>query len=449
MKTIFLFFLSLCLCKITAAQKSSTQVSISGQLKNFSNQVEVEDLSEMQYLLFPTGSGRMIIPDSAGNFKIQFKLINPNYFRMGRNILYLTPGDDLIVFIDMENPGNATFKGKGNSANFYLRNTPFPKSGSFLEGGRNILKEQKETIDTILNLANIRSAELKQLKDVTSEFKRLERARIKADVINSFESVSFYGPYMLKLKGDRAKELVEQYRILSKPIADKYSKNFIDPSFMKLVVYRDISPDLIKQGGNEEGKQLINDWLTASDLIRKMNEVNGKEGLFEYSEKIGVIKTLKYKDALNNYKSHLLAFGKGDPAVDFNAKDIDGNSISLSSLKGKIIYVDLWATWCGPCLEEMPYYDKLKEKYKNNSEIAFVSLSIDDGVSLWKRNVQARNAGGVQWVIDRSKLSAYNIVAIPRTLIIGKDFKMIDMNAPVPSSKETEKIINTLLQQKI
>ena len=97
-------------------------------------------------------------------------------------------------------------------------------------------------------------------------------------------------------------------------------------------------------------------------------------------------------------------------------------------------------------MEEMPFFEKLKEKYKDNSNIAFVSLSIDDNISLWKSNVLKRKAGGLQWLINRNKLNAYNIVVIPRILLIDKNFKMVDMNAPVPSSKKLLAIIEALLK---
>ena len=149
---------------------------------------------------------------------------------------------------------------------------------------------------------------------------------------------------------------------------------------------------------------------------------------------------------MNKTLTTLLKFGKGDMAVDFKAASIEGTTVKLSSLKGKVIYVDLWATWCGPCLEEMPYFESLKEKYGSNRDIAFVSLSIDDNISLWKDNVAKRKAGGYQWLINRNKLNDYNIVGIPRILLINKNFKMVDMNAPLPSSKKLPGIIDQLVK---
>src|SRR5699024_535179 len=142
-------------------------------LKHFSNAVQVEDISEFKYLLPPTDS-RMIVPDSQGNFSITFAIASPNYFRIGRNILYLSPGDSLQVFIDYNASKAAGFSGRGSAANRYLRKTPFPKAGSFIAGGANVAPTPHATIDTILQLAARRKAALTQLKGVSSEFKKLE-----------------------------------------------------------------------------------------------------------------------------------------------------------------------------------------------------------------------------------------------------------------------------------
>ncbi len=425
------------------SQTGKNGVTLKGSLKNFSNQVEVEDMSDLQYLLPPT-SERMIIPDTSGHFKISFDVESPNYFRLGRNILYLSPGDKMEVFIDKNAPLKATFKGKGSDANLYLRNTPFPKAGSFMEAGRNAKRVPQETIDIIVRMADDRKKELDELKGVSQEFKRLEYARITADLLNSLLAGGFsYRPRMSK---DSLADYVAAYTRLAQPLIDKYSKNFTDASFMKLVVYRDVADELVKQQGNENEIVQINDWFLATKLTEEMKRVSDKQELSKFTAKIDGISTKKYHDALQKSLSVLLKFGKGDVASDFTAVDMKGDKVSLSSLKGKVIYIDLWATWCGPCLAEMPHYDSLKRIYKDNDQVAFVSLSIDDGAEPWKNNVVKRNADGIQWLINRTKLSAYNIVGIPRTLLIDKNFKIVDMNGPLPSSKELSAILDNLVK---
>jgi len=439
--------LCFCLLLFTAAsaQKKNEWVSLKGQLKNFSNQVQVEDLSELQYLLPPT-TERIIVPDAKSSFHIRFKLSKPNYFRLGRNILYLSPGDNLEMFVDYNDPIAATFKGNGAQANAYLRSTPFPKGGSFIEAGSQVKESPEATINAIEAQADIRRKDLANTKNATAEFKRLENARIKADLINSFYSGEDYSISILRLKDDKAKEFSVAYNKAIAPKLTFYSKDFVDASFMKLVVYRDIASDLIKNGGKAADIQHIKDWYTSYSMVKAMQRVSDKSQLAPFKSKVAAIKTPELKNAVNQMLTRQMAFGKGDTAVDFVAQDISGNQISLSSLKGKVIYVDLWATWCGPCMQEMPHFEKLKLKYKDNPNVVFISLSLDDTISPWKASVNERKADGYQWQINRAKLQDYNIVGIPRSLLIDKNFKMVDMNAPMPSAAEAQQSIDELLK---
>ncbi|WP_159452687.1 TlpA family protein disulfide reductase [Pedobacter nyackensis] len=449
MKIIKRVALIYCLSLFTLAsafgQQKEGWITVKGQLKGFSNQVEIEDLSEFQYLL-PPSAERMVIPDAEGKFSVKFKAAAPNYYRLGRNALYLTPGDNLEVFIDKGNPKLATFKGQGSAANTYMMNTPFPKGGSFIEGGKYVKEIPEATVAAVEERAALRTRELAAVKNVTKEFRRLETARIKADLINSINNGENYGTYMFKLKGDAAKTYTENYlKAVSLKVAT-YSKGFTDASLMKMVVYRDIADDVIKQGGDPADIQKIKDWYTANTLVREMQKVSDKQQLITFKEKIAALKTESYKVAASKMLQHLMSFGKGDTAVDFTTVDLAGNQVSLSSLNGKVIYVDIWATWCGPCMQEMPHFEKLKLQYKDNPNVVFVSLSIDDSEKPWKQSVESRKADGYQWLINRAKLQAYNIVGIPRSLLIDKDFKMVDMDAPMPSEAAAVTAINTLLK---
>jgi len=446
MKSRLISLLGICFCLLpfaTNAQQGGT-VSIKGTVRNFSSQVMIEDLSDMQYLLAPDPT-RLFVPGADGSFRITFAVPGPNYFRMGRNILYLTPGDDLTVAIDSNAPAKGEFSGTGSAANLYLRDTPFPKAGSYMEAGRNAKQTAKETVDFILAERATRTKRLEELQGVTNQFKRLEAARIKADTINSLLGgrISFYRP---KISEAALKVYDAEYRTLSDAAINNLSKDFVDFSFMKLVVYRDIAADLVPGRAQLGDAGKIKDWVRASQLITAMGKVSDKSQLRTYAEPISTIYTPQYRDALNDRLNSLLKFGKGDIAVNFIAQDLSGSAANLDALKGKVIYLDLWATWCGPCVQEMPFFEKLKEKYKDNANIAFVSLSIDDDVPLWQKNVSARKADGLQWLINRNKMLDYNVVGIPRTIIIDKSFKIADLNAPLPSAKNTEKIIEDLLK---
>ena len=146
------------------------------------------------------------------------------------------------------------------------------------------------------------------------------------------------------------------------------------------------------------------------------------KGINRIKEKYDRIKTLK----------------KGSPSPSFNYPDSSGKNISLESLKGKLVYVDVWATWCGPCKAQIPFLKQLEEKYREE-DIAFVSLSIDQlkNISKWKDMIVDKKLEGIQIIADkawRSKfVTDYVIEGIPRFILIDKDGNLMDPMAPRPA----------------
>lgn len=140
----------------------------------------------------------------------------------------------------------------------------------------------------------------------------------------------------------------------------------------------------------------------------------------------------------------------GQPAPKFDYKDINGRAVSLESLSGKVVYIDVWATWCGPCLKELPSLEKLQQDNKANKDIVFVSISIDQDKVAWEKMVKTKNMQGVQLFAEgnwaSSLVSDYRISGIPRFIVIGKDGKIIDANAPRPSSKEITGLLNNAIK---
>ena len=102
------------------------------------------------------------------------------------------------------------------------------------------------------------------------------------------------------------------------------------------------------------------------------------------------------------------------------------------------MYVDVWATWCGPCKAQIPFLKQLEEKYREE-DIAFVSLSIDQlkNISKWKDMIVDKKLEGIQIIADkawRSKfVTDYVIEGIPRFILIDKDGNLMDPMAPRPA----------------
>jgi len=143
-------------------------------------------------------------------------------------------------------------------------------------------------------------------------------------------------------------------------------------------------------------------------------------------------------------KKLLLAPGK--PAPEFICVDLDSKEVSLSDFKGHYVYIDFWATWCGPCRQELPKYIQLQSDYKGKN-IVFVSISLDDNKNSWKNVVKENRKEGISLFAGSSDVAkAYQITGIPTFVLIDKEGKIMDSQAPRPSSTVIYKTLDDILK---
>jgi len=141
---------------------------------------------------------------------------------------------------------------------------------------------------------------------------------------------------------------------------------------------------------------------------------------------------------------------EGILSPSFNYENHKGGKTKLEDLRGKYVYIDVWATWCGPCIAEIPHLKKVEEKY-HGKNIEFVSVSVDTekDYEKWKKMVTDKQLGGIQLFADKNWNSdfvkAYGINAIPRFLLIGPDGKVIKADAARPSSVVLVELLDGLL----
>ncbi|MFD2556272.1 TlpA family protein disulfide reductase [Sphingobacterium tabacisoli] len=150
----------------------------------------------------------------------------------------------------------------------------------------------------------------------------------------------------------------------------------------------------------------------------------------------------------NYEKMQNLAAGKTPPP--FTLKDTNGKDVSLADFAGKVVYMDFWASWCAPCRFEMKNGSpKLHDQFKDNKDVVFLYISIDDKETQWHKaiaddhieGVNLLSKGGMNSVVAK----AFNIQGVPRYIIIGRDGKIFDNDAPRPSDNKTPARINEAL----
>ncbi|WP_430933191.1 TlpA family protein disulfide reductase [Saccharicrinis sp. 156] len=144
------------------------------------------------------------------------------------------------------------------------------------------------------------------------------------------------------------------------------------------------------------------------------------------------------KMATENFKKYQKT-KKGNPSPKFvDYENCAGGTSSLDDFKGKYVYIDVWATWCGPCLAEIPHLKKVEHKYQGKN-IEFVSISVDveKNKEKWKEMVADKELGGVQLrAIDKEFMDAYSISGIPRFILIDTRGNIVSRSAPRPSNPE-------------
>ena len=134
--------------------------------------------------------------------------------------------------------------------------------------------------------------------------------------------------------------------------------------------------------------------------------------------------------------------GEGRAAPEIPMVDAAGNKIMLSDLRGKNLYIDIWATWCGPCMNEIPYVEKLHEKYKDSPNLECVSISVDHNTKAWEDMMADAPHGWPDYLaVDGFKgprRTKYGVSGSPRFMLIDQDGNIVSVNAPRPSSTEIE-----------
>jgi len=123
---------------------------------------------------------------------------------------------------------------------------------------------------------------------------------------------------------------------------------------------------------------------------------------------------------------------------------------AIAREKGKLVLIDLWASWCVPCLEEMPYSEQLKKQFAGK-KISFVYLSMDRGITQWQHKSEDirldKNSSFVfENYVQQSFLKRYNVSTIPRYMLIDQNGKMINADAPRPSDPKLKNLLELHLK---
>lgn len=164
-----------------------------------------------------------------------------------------------------------------------------------------------------------------------------------------------------------------------------------------------------------------------------------------YQKALPMIKDAKKKEWVDHMYNANKKLIPGADAIDCQLEDINGKTIQLSNLYGKVLYLDIWATWCGPCCEEIPYMEKLAQHFKGDNRIVPISISVDRKKKDWSAKLKADKPEWSQYLCpDFTDL--YGIAGIPCFILIDTKGKIITTKAPRPSDPECINFISKYLK---
>ncbi len=419
--------------------------------------------------IYPTFTPSVTL-DSDGSGKVTIPVKEPRFLDFGLQdsvfyTLLLEPGYDLHIHIDK---GISTAEGRGAAANNYLL-------------------QVKPLIDSLASATNERSSrnkEIHEFLDVMQSFERrfndfheayISRIHLSAPVdyllkhamksrqlcmkqrfINRLDrrindslqlesklGVVSHGLFRDTLLIHTGYNTFRDFLIFhgSYTIQDSIflrypEKNvYADSVFYAILNSRKYSPDI---------REYLAYWILI-DHVYNFGSNSAIERLYEtfYT----CYPASPYSDHLKRHFQKHSPLARGNAAPDFQGSMLSGWAFSLKDYKGKVILIDVWATWCGPCKKELPYTYQLQQTFHSNKELSVIYLSIDSDKNNWKSYLHKN-----QWLAgihintrDPGFLEAYKITAIPRYILIGKDGNLIDAFCDNPSAGTLEKQVRAAL----
>lgn len=396
--------------------------------------------------------------DSTGHAEAVIDDVDAAYARIwyGRNThqIYMERGDRATIAFDAADfTGTFTFEGEKKNAVEYLNTityTGLPDESYALEFERYLEKHNAKCEDAVKIL------KAHDLKDC-GDFLKMEEARIR---------YSYANPILMYPVGHALMTASQNYNPdeMWYAVVDSYFVE--DEDYVDIDEYRNFIIEaahaLDKANCDEKNLRLktaaqmqyITDRFSNPKVVSVLLHYLAASyvdtyGIDQIEEICTIYKTyVKNEAMIADFQAKYDKWDISKPgrqSPDFDAVDIDGKKWSLADLKGKYVYIDMWATWCNPCRKELPYLRALEERFKD-ANITFVGLSTDGDKAKWEEMVRSGAMCGVQLYLGpRSKFQkAYNINGIPRFILLDKSGVIISNDMSRPSSDETASFIENL-----
>ena len=384
------------------------------------------------------------------------------YFIAGKNRaeIFVDAGSDILIEANANDFKNTlTFSGTGAEVSSYLLKKEL-KSAEIMGERKDFyaleevdFKNKSKEIQT--EVAAVLEASSGLPKDYkASELKNLNYAYLAN--INRYER---YHEHFAKVEGFKVSEgFLDEMKDLDYSIEEDFlfSNNYED---LMSSHYRKLGTELATSDEISEDIAYLKAINSSTSTVIKNKllfdaakyEITYTDDVEAYYNEFMVGSTdVKNNEEITASYNTLKTVARGNVSPIFeNYENFNGGTTSLSDLKGKFVYVDVWATWCGPCKAEIPSLKKVEAQY-HGKNIEFVSISVDalKDHDKWKAMVAEKELKGVQLFADNSWKSdfveGYLIKGIPRFILIDTEGNIVNANAPRPSSEKLIELFNEL-----
>lgn len=411
--------------------------------------------SDSVYLYFP-GREKAFALNEKGEFSDTINLEQKGYFYFSdgkeQAELFLIPGDSLYMSLDTKQfDESIVYRGSGAERNNYLVKK-FLKEESVGTSSAELFSLQPiEFQEKIKNHTIALEKEL-NASNAERDFKEIEKRNLRYGYLSMIAQYTDAHKYFTGKNPELPAGFLDELKEINYDSQEDYD---LIPYYKDLVINKymmDIeaaeSPKILEEMVSKIKSEAIKEDLLGALFYRISSTNPDSESLNEIIQKHSSNDKLKSRSLQKTNAIQNILVGKSSPK--FSYQDINGKKVSLDDFKGKVVYIDVWATWCGPCIQEIPALKKLKQDYKSkNLEIISISIDEQKDFEKWKKMIAEKELKGIQLFADKDWKSefirAYGIDAIPRFIIIDKNGNILSADAPRPSSPQIREELDKAL----
>ena len=410
-----------------------------------------------------------------GSFNMSFAPKEEGFYVLGleatsplnRYMFYLKPGDPLQVNV---NATSYQLAGKNNT----LENQEMARWHDFifpLEDNAFYFKGKRTTYVEFFPMMEEKLAALKTYKVGKTKNKTFEAAFADYRQFDLL-SCALQFVYTPRSAHPQDEDFIDYYRQIDVPALSRNNAALHYPNGLHTLVNAYMTGIKLSTTLSAEEKQkrqrnysssllsdldngVINNETIKGEIVLMFGQSNKTmAGLEQYQKDYGkYLITDSQKKRFEQIRERIKLSTIETEPIDFKFADVNGKEVALSDFRGKIVYVDIWATWCGPCKGELPFMKTLEAEYKNNKDIVFMGISVDASkdIQKWKNFLEKEQLPGVQLFAGDSAgetlTKPFKIKGIPRFMLVGRDGKLIYMDAVRPSSSEVRPMLDAALKK--